>query len=254
METFDVGDFSLAYERRGRGAPLVLIHGYPLDHSIWNEVTHLLEDDFDLILPDVRGFGASSTAGDVYTVLDMARDIVELLDHLKIEKSALAGHSMGGYIALALAKHFPSRVSGLALVASQTLADTLERKDGRYKTAKEVREKGVGVVAEAMTDKLSSIQTVRDFVHPLIERQSIAGIAGALHAMAEREDTTSLFSLLRLPLVLLHGDADALIPIDRARELKSLLPFSHLVEIQGGGHMPMLEASQVTAEALKYLK
>ena len=97
----------LAYDRRGSGTPLVLIHGYPLDHSIWDEVAGLLENDFDLIIPDVRGFGESTAVDEPYTMTNLAGDVAALLDSLEIEKAAFAGHSMGGYVALAFAKAFP---------------------------------------------------------------------------------------------------------------------------------------------------
>ncbi len=71
--------------------------------------------------------------------------------------------------------------------------------------------------------------------------------------MAERIDATSLLSSLKVPVVIIHGDSDALIPIDRAREIKAVLPQAHLVEISGAGHMPMMEAREKTAEALKHL-
>ena len=108
----------LAFERRGHGIPLVLIHGYPLDHTIWNPVVPLLENDFDLILPDLRGFGESSTPGASSLMADMAEDIAALLDYLKIKKAAIVGHSMGGYVTLAFARGFAGRMLGLGLVAS----------------------------------------------------------------------------------------------------------------------------------------
>lgn len=254
METLKVNNITLAFERRGRGKPLVLVHGYPLDHSIWHEAASLLENDFSLILPDLRGFGESTTVNTPYTLADIARDLAALLDLLKIEKAAFAGHSMGGYIALAFAKLFPERINGLALVASQALADTPERKEGRYKTAKDVEENGVGAVAAAMTDKLSPLPRVREILRPLIEKQNVAGIAGALRAMAEREDTTPLLSGFNFPLVLVHGDADELVPVERAREIKSAVSSAHLLELPGAGHMPMMEVPQQTAEALRLLK
>jgi pimeloyl-ACP methyl ester carboxylesterase len=243
-----------AFDRRGMGTPLVLIHGYPLDHSIWSDVVPLLENDFDLILPDVRGFGESATVETPYSMTDIAADLAAILDSLGIEKAVFAGHSMGGYVALAFAKAFPDRVSGLSLVSSQAMGDTTERKEGRYKTAADVSEKGVGIVAAAMTDKLSPNQRVRDVVRALIGKQSISGVAGALKAMAEREDLTSFLASFKLPLVLVHGDADELIPVDRAREIKALVPAAHLVELPGAGHMPMMEQPERTAEALQRLK
>lgn len=254
MNKIALNGIELAYQRRGKGMPLVLIHGYPFDHSIWNGIAPLLENDFDLIIPDVRGFGESTTIDSPYSISDIASDLAALLDSLEVEQTALAGHSMGGYVALAFAKVFPDRVKGLALISSQAAGDTLERKEGRYKTASDVAEKGVQIVADAMTDKLSPSQSVRDIVRPLIVRQSATGVAGALKAMAEREDLTSFIVSFKAPLVLLHGDADELIPMERAREIKSLLPSAHLVELAGAGHMPMMEMPKETAAALKKLK
>lgn len=254
MKKLMFNGIELAYERRGRGTPLVLIHGYPLDHSIWAEVTELLENDFDLILPDVRGFGESTTVAEPYTMTNLAEDMAALLDALGLEQAAFAGHSMGGYVALAFAKAFPSRINGLALVASQATGDAPERKEGRYKTAADVAEKGVQMVADAMTDKLSPKQSVRDFIRPLIGKQSVAGVTGALKAMAEREDLSSFLASFTHPLVLVHGTADELIPPDRAREIKAWVPSAHLVELTGVGHMPMMEQPRHTADALTLLK
>lgn len=254
MEKFDINGIRLAYVRRGTGSPLVLIHGYPLDHTIWEEVIPVLERDFDLILPDMRGFGESTTLQSQYSIDDIALDISGLLDHLDLPKTAIAGHSMGGYVALAFARLFPEKITGLGLISSQAVADPPDRKEGRYKTAADVAEKGVSIVAEAMTPKLSSDYGVQGLVRQLIERQSKDGMIGALKAMAEREDSTPLLASFSFPVVLIHGDADALIPIDRAREIKSAIPSAKFLELPGAGHMPMMEAADKTADALKSLK
>lgn len=253
METIAVNGITLAYTRRGRGAPLVLIHGYPLDHSIWDQVVPLLEDKFDLIIPDLRGFGRSSTVDAQYSLDDMASDLAGLLDQLGVEKAALAGHSMGGYLALAFARLYPHRLRGLGLVSSQALPDAPDRKEGRYKTAAEVAEKGVGVVVEAMAPKLSSAAKVQAAMRGLMEKQKPAGVIGALKAMAERQDSTPLLAGFQFPVILVHGDQDALIPIERAREVRTALPAAKLLELPGVGHMPMMEAPRETAWALKHL-
>ena len=253
METINVNGVRLAYERRGTGSPLVLIHGYPLDHHLWDEVVPLLQDTFDLVLPDLRGFGESSTIDSFYAMEDFASDIAALLDHLEIQKTAITGHSMGGYVALAFARLYPERVTGLGLVSTQVLADAPDRKEGRYKSAAEVADKGIASVVETMTPKFSSNPKLQKFARESMERQEPAAYIGALKAMAERVDSTPLLSSLTVPVVIVHGDADSLIPIDRAREVKAALPNAHLVEINGAGHMPMMEAKEKTAEALKLL-
>lgn len=253
METINVNDIRLAYERRGHGTPMVLLHGYPLDHHLWDKVTPLLEDTFDLILPDLRGFGGSSTVDSFYAMEDIAADIAALLDHLKIPKAAIVGHSMGGYVALAFARLYPERVLGLGLVSSQVHADAPDRKEGRYKSAAEVADKGIASVVETMTPKFTSNPPLQEFARESMERQQPAAYIGALKAMAERVDSTPLLSTLHIPVVLIHGDADSLIPVDRAREVKAALPNAYLVEISGAGHMPMMENAEKTAEALKNL-
>src|SRR5215510_5338808 len=138
MQTINIDDIELAYTRHGEGTPLVLLHGYPLDGSIWSKVVPLLEYQFDIIVPDLRGFGESTTMDTPYTMDTFASDIAELLDHLGIQKTVIVGHSMGGYVALAFARLYTERVIGLGLVSSQAAADTLERKQGRYDTATQV--------------------------------------------------------------------------------------------------------------------
>jgi len=253
MEKIQVNGISLAYEKLGVGAPLMLIHGFPLDHTIWNDVANLLKGDFTLILPDLRGFGQSTTVETLYTMSDMADDLVALLDHFGIEKTAIAGHSMGGYVALAFAKKYLQRMSGLGLVASQAAADTPERKANRYKDADAVAQQGVGLIAEGMTPKLSANAGVQSFVRPLMEGQTPSAVIGALKAMAEREGLFTYLSSVSFPVVLVHGGVDALIPIERAREIKAVLPSARLVELQGIGHMPMMESPRGTAEGLRLL-
>ena len=252
MDTVAVNGINLAYTRLGKGTPLVLVHGFPLDSSSWNELIPYLKDHFDLILPDLRGFGKSTTVEAPYTLSDIADDLAGLLDDLGVEKTALAGHSMGGYISLAFAKKYPQRVSGLGLIASQAAADAPEGKERRYKTAADVAEKGVGVVVDAMTPKLSADVRVQEFVRGVIERQSKQAVIGALKAMAEREDAMPILSSFNFPLVLIHGDADQLVPLERAKEIKSANPSARLLELKGAGHMPMMEFARQTADGLMF--
>lgn len=253
MIVTNVNGLEIAYERRGQGPPLVLLHGYPLDHSIWHEVAGLLGSSFDVILPDLRGFGQSAAPGHEYGMGEMAADIAGLLDHLGMERSALAGHSMGGYVALAFARAYPERLAGLGLVSSQAIADTPEGRERRFATARQVAELGVGFLADSMPEKLSPDSRVQSVCAGIIQQQRPAGIIGALKAMAGREDSTPSLASFSIPVSILHGDADALIPLERAREIRAAVSHARLTEFPQGGHMLMLERPQVTAEALKSL-
>jgi len=250
MDKMKINNLELAYVRRGKGTPLVLLHGFPLDHHLWDDIAPLLEDRFDLILPDLRGFGESTTVDAPYSMDDYASDIAGLLDQLGIQKAVIAGHSMGGYVALAFARLYPARVSGLALISSQVLADPPDRKEGRYKSAADVAEKGIGDVVEAMTSKFTSDARLQTIARSIMEKQKPGAYIGALKAMAERTDSTSLLSTFKFPVMVVHGEADALIPVARAHEVKAALPDSYYVELKDTGHVPMLEAAKETAEAL----
>lgn len=246
-----INGISIAYQRRGKGTALVLLHGYPLDHTIWEPVAALLENDFDLIMPDLRGFGESNVPEGKFSMADYAADVAGLLDQLAIQKAAIVGHSMGGYAALAFVRAHPRRVLGLGLISSQTLADTPEKKTARYQEAEHVMAEGVKDVAEGMSVKLTEDVRLQGKLKELILRQRPEGLAGALRAMADRPDTTNLLTGFPLPLVLVHGLADALIPIERAQNVNEAVPQSRLTELINVGHMPMMEAPQLTAKALK---
>jgi pimeloyl-ACP methyl ester carboxylesterase len=157
---------------------------------------------------------------------------------------------MGGYVALAFANQHPSRVSGLGLVSSQVLADPPERKEGRYKTADDVAEKGIQGVVEAMTPKFTADKQIQETAAEVMARQQPAAYIGALKAMAERVDASKLLAAFNFPVVVIHGDADDLIPVARSREIKESIPHAHLLELKGVGHLPMMETPKETAKAL----
>jgi pimeloyl-ACP methyl ester carboxylesterase len=253
MEKASINGIQIAYTRKGTGKPLVLVHGYPLDHTIWDKILPLLENNFDIITPDLRGFGQSDVVESQYSIADMAADIAGLLDQLGIEKTTIAGHSMGGYVSLAFARAYPERVLGLGLVASQAPADPPERKQGRYDAAAEIMKTGVEPVAESMPAKLTPDERVQAFVRGLIAEQQPTGLAGALKAMAERDDSTSALSGFKFPVAIVHGEVDELIPVQRAQEIKAAIPHAALMELSGVGHMPMMENPQMTATTLKNL-
>jgi 3-oxoadipate enol-lactonase len=241
------------YLRTGSGHPLILLHGFPLDNTLWGPLLPHLKDHFDLIVPDLPGLGRSLLFRESYHLTDMAADLADLLHGLGLPRAFVAGHSMGGYVALAFARQSPEMLLGLGLISTQALPDNAERQAARHQTAAEVAEKGPGVVADAMAAKLSADPAHEPLLRETILRQPASGIVNALKAMAARPDSSDLLPGLDCPVSIVHGLADALIPPERAREMQAALPKAHLAELPGVGHMPMLEAPAETAEALKKL-
>lgn len=242
---------SISYDRVGSGRPLVLLHGYPLNRRIWQAVALQLAAHFDVIVPDLRGFGRSTAHQSVENISDFAADTVGLLDTLDLPGAHLVGHSMGGYIALALTSMFPDRVLGLGLVSSQTLSDADDRKEVRLKAAIEIEETGTDGVAKSMSVQLAASAELRASLHTMIAVQHPHALSCAQRAMAMRLDQSLVAKHKGDQLMILHGDVDQLIPVSRARELHVLCPSAQYVELAGVGHLPMMEVPEAVAETLR---
>ncbi len=147
----------LFFKETGQGVPVMLLHGYPLDHSIWQPLIPLMKDEAHLIMPDLRGHGQSPVPDGVYSMHCMAEDVLTLMDRLGMQKVILAGHSMGGYVALQFAHAYPERLEALVLVASHCFADEKERAENRIATAQKVERSGkIDFIAEGMLPNLTS--------------------------------------------------------------------------------------------------
>jgi len=243
----------LSYVVLGNGEPLVCLHAYALDHTEWMDVARLLKSDFTLVLPDIRGHGRSTSPKGLYTMKELAGDIIALLDHLKIEKAALAGHSMGGYVALSMAKYYPERVSGLALVASHAYADSEEKRASRLVDIEKVKEVEPLELLSEMPANLSDDPQVQQFCREKISQMDRNGVMGVLSAMAEREDSSEFLKTFNMPLGIIAGMRDRFIPLDLSRKMAEDFQPEIYMEIENSGHMPMLENPKAVAEALANL-
>jgi pimeloyl-ACP methyl ester carboxylesterase len=243
----------LYYEEFGKGFPVVFLHGFPFDHTIWEPLVPLISDQARLILPDLRGLGRSPVPDGVNSMRLLAEDVLNLLNTLKIERAILVGHSMGGYASLAFAQAYPHRLAGLGLVSTQAGADSPERRQARYQLAEEVGRKGVKVVAESMAPKLTQNPEQVKSLHKLIMQNKAKGIIACLKGMAERPDALGWLSAISIPAVVVAGDADNFVPLERAQTMAQLLGKAWLVKLPGVGHMPMIDAPQAAADALNQL-
>jgi 3-oxoadipate enol-lactonase len=249
----DTKPVPLAYEEHGQGKPVVLVHGFPLNRTIWHPLLPALAGQARLILPDLRGHGQSPVVEGTYTMRSLADDLLDLLDRLEIEKAVLVGHSMGGYVCLAFAHAYPHRLGGLGLVSSQAGADTTERRQARLLQAKEVARKGPAAIASSMAGKLTNRPELVEILRNMILHAPRQGIVGALKGMAERPDATDWLADITVPAVVIAGGQDILIPGERSRLMAQLLGRAGLVEIPTAGHMPMMEEPQAVSVALKQL-
>lgn len=249
----------LAYTTTGSGPALVLLHGFPLTRAIWADQIADLGQRYQVIAPDLPGHGQSAPlSGDAPpTMARMAQEVLALMDFLGIDHAAVAGHSMGGYVALALLKLAPQRVTGLGLVASQAHPDSPEAAAGRRATAQKVLAAGAGIVADSMGPKLFAPgvlgdASIRRQTDAMMRATPVQGVYDALLAMADREDMRDLLGTVRVPSLIVAGAEDAIIPAERIQDMTARLPAAALVTITGAGHMPMLEAPEATSAALAH--
>ena len=252
-----INGIDLAYEVVGDGVPLLWVHGYPLDRTIWRSQTEGLANCARHIVPDLRGFGESDAPDGVYAMDLMAEDLHALLGSLSIKRAVVAGLSMGGYIALAFARRYPDSLAALILADTRPGPDSAEAAKTRLDAADRAEREGVAPVVEPMVGKLLSPATMArrpdlvDSLRRLLLSSRPKGVAGALRGMAARPDATPLLKTIQAPALVVTGADDAIIPPAEARKLAAEIPDSVLVEIPDAGHLPNLEQPQAFNEAVR---
>jgi 3-oxoadipate enol-lactonase len=248
----------LAYLDEGPGPCVVLLHGYPLSREMWREQVSGIGSIYRIIAPDLRGHGASSAPEGVYTMDEMAGDVIELIDTLHItEPFVLGGLSMGGYVALALINRYPDRVRALMLMDTQAGADTPEAALTREATARSVLEAGsAAAVAAAMLPRVFTKRTLEERperVEPIkavMEQTTPRGIAGALRGMAIRPDRRAELANIKVPTLVLVGEEDVVTPPSVAKAMADAIPDARLEVIPKAGHLAPYENPAVSNDVI----
>ncbi len=249
-----INNFQMYYEEQGSRQPLLLIHGFPLNHKMWEPQISSLSAQVRVIAPDLRGHGCSeavpppNTRSQSYTMEMHADDCAALLDDLGITQPVfIAGLSMGGYIAFAFLRKYPERVAGLVLAATRAGADKPAARDNRLKAVATAREAGVGRVVDAMVPSLLSPATYNDQpdlptkLAAIMAEISLDAMVGDQLGMLERPDSSPMLDQINVPTLLIHGAEDQLIPLEDFRIMQAKIPASELHIIPGAGHMVNME-------------
>lgn len=247
---------------RGEGPPLLLVHGFPLDHSMWRHQIADLSQDFRVIAPDLRGFGASTLSEETTTITmqQFADDLSELLTALGVrEPVVFCGLSMGGYIGWQFERRHPEWLRALIQCDTRAVADSPEVAGNRRQAASDVLAGGPEVLAGQMVPRLFCEATLRS--QPDIVTQTAAimrgtnrrAIAAALLGMAERPDMTSALAQIHVPTLLLCGAHDVISPPAEMRSVAAAIPNARFVEIPDAGHMAPLEQPLVVNQAIRSL-
>jgi 3-oxoadipate enol-lactonase len=266
QQWFNVDGVRLNCEDRGSGPPLVLLHGFPLDHTMWAPQIDALASRFRVIAPDLRGFG-SSALDDQDAELGVAmeryaKDVIGILDWLQVaEPVVVVGFSLGGYIAWQLALRWPDRIRAIVPCDTRAAADADEARAARIKMAEAAMQLGNSSPAHAMLAKLFAPQThqerpdIVDQVRHMIDRQRPEAIAAAQRGMARREDVRGRLGSITADSLCIVGAADMISPPAEMHEIALLLAKSgpddvRLTEIENAGHMTPVENPAAVTEAI----
>lgn len=245
------------YTSSGSGPPLVLIHGFPLDHTIWQLQMDDLSKDHQVIAPDIRGHGQSQATQGPYTMDLLASDVNALLDHLGLGRVTLGGFSMGGYVALAFFGRYQQRVRALILADTRAEADTPEVKARREQQAQAVLKEGPRDLANQMIVKMFTEKTIVndpvlvERIRRMMESTSPVGIAGALRGMAKRPDSTPLLGSILVPTLIIVGRQDSITTVNDAQKMADIIPGSELVIVPDAAHLTTLEKPQDVNVAIR---
>ena len=254
---FHTQDLRLAYDDQGTGVPLVFLHAFPLNRSMWAPQVAGLSRQFRTITIDLRGHGESDAPLWAFSLDHYADDVCALLDHLAIARAILVGLSMGGYVSFAFARKYGERLKALVLADTRAQADSPAARTGRFHLAQTAFNQGNEAVADIMLPKLlgpTSLQSnpalVRH-VRELIRAAPVSGIVVDLMAMSDRSDTVPLLRAISCPALVLIGQEDNTTPMVDSQLIAEETPGAQLAVIPSAGHLSNLEQPDVFNELVK---
>ncbi|WP_037572738.1 alpha/beta fold hydrolase [Phaeacidiphilus oryzae] len=253
----------ISVRESGSGTPLVLLHAFPLNSSMWqsqlDELPGREGTDARVIAVDLRGFGGTPLGEDAPSLDLLADDLALMLDRAGIDRAVLCGLSMGGYTAMAFARRHPERLLGLILADTKATADDEAAKANRERIARTVtEEKSVRVVVEEqLPEPLLGAEAVRrgpelvDHVRRIAEAAPPESVAWAQRAMAARGDSLDVLRGVTVPALVVVGEDDAITGVADARAMAKALPASELTILPGAGHLSSLEVPEAFNDAVR---
>lgn len=245
----------LYYKQQGKGPSIVFIHGYLENGNMWEKFAEELSEDYQSIIMDLPGHGKSKSYSDTHSMDFMAEKVNEILDELNISEALFIGHSMGGYVALAMADLFPEKVKGFILLNSSSLSDTEEKKENRLR-AVDLAQRNLPTLIKMSVpllfqeSKLHLLKAERDFVKEMAMTTSIEGVQATLRGMSIRKDRTFILNEFDGEIGIVLGKFDRTIDPE---PFKKVIPNRENIEILEleTAHMSYLEDEIPTLDFIK---
>lgn len=246
-KTIHHGDSSIFYRVEGNGFPVIFLHGFAEDHTIWNRQADHLGRLFRIITPDMPGSGNSAFNPRLITIDDYADTVKAVVDAEQISHCVLIGHSMGGYIALAFAEKYPGILKGLGLFHSTAYPDTPEKITAREKGIEFIRQHGAYPFIRQSIPNLFSENFSKkhpETVQSLITRYANfnpESLVQYYKAMILRPDRTRVLSNCTYPVLFIIGEQDKAVPLKDSLKLSHMPQLSYIHIQENSAHMGMLE-------------
>lgn len=248
-----IGGRAISYFVQGEGTPVLLMHAFPLNRTMFDAQVRELSQVAKVIVFDVPGLGQSA-AGPV-GMDDQARIAADLLGVLKIDRAVVGGVSMGGYAAFCFARLFPERLLGLIFADTRPAADTADARAGRQKTAEFVLQNGSAELAKQVLPKFigpaaQADEKIAGQVRAMIEAAPPKVVAELLSALGSRRDSSDILSSIKAPTLVICGAEDAITPAAESRTWSAKIPDAKYVEIPNAGHLANVERPELFNQAV----
>lgn len=252
-----VNGISLAYSDLGQGMPLVFLHAFPFNRTMWEPQLKALSRQFRVITVDLRGHGESDAPLWRYTMDQFADDVKGLLDHLSIQQAVLVGLSMGGYVMFAFYRRHRDRVKGLVFADTRAEPDSPEQTAWRFRLAQRVYKEGIEAVVQEMLPKLLAPTSYQmkpalvQQVSAIMAGSQVSGIVGDLMAIAERHDSVPLLNTITCSTLVLVGEMDILTSPVENKRIADGISGARLQIVPSAGHLSNLEQPEIFNEAVR---
>ncbi len=246
----------IAYSDFGKGRVIVLLHGFLGSHEVWDETAKKLSKRFRVIAIDLPGHGLTPSIGYYHSMELLAQSVKSVLDKIGVRRYVIAGHSMGGYTALAFAELYPENVCGLCLFNSTSYADSEEKKKERNKVIRLVKKEHKHYVAEVVTslfapENLSKIKAEVEKVKKVAASISKQSIINSLEGMKERKSRDLILKFAEFPILFIVGKKDSVINYETMYSQMALCKYPSVLMLDNAGHMAFYEASKETQKELE---
>lgn len=239
----------LFFEQRGKGRPLIFIHGFPMHSAVWDTFSDRFTSSNTVITPDLPGFGKSAILSPGFSLADVAEKLNQLVVDRSLSGGVIVGHSLGGYVALAMVDKRPDLFEGLGLFHSTAYADSEEKKQSRDKAVEFIRKNGAKAFATNFITPLFA-----DAHHPAIEKVKTiaadsdeAAVIGYTLAMRDRPDRTKTLKSFKKPTLFLAGEKDQGIPVDSIHKQAVNCQNPEIHVLSNVAHMAMFEQPEEAA-------